>query len=317
MHRWKTHMSSGNPFMSPRGTLTSYIIGTIPVNMNHRFVSPLRLFTTISRRGVRCQQYHHFRTPFSKTKMEPHRAMTTASLPPLPATIDELRGKEKIINAPTIMTERPIPSFEPYKFPQHGDNILVIIPTANKDKTRILKSAFEKAGDKAPPGAEIHYTVVPVQSNVGEQPYNEAGPQGAFNRITNALNEFQNSSEKLAELEEKKIGTVIAAAIENFIQTKDLENGPADFGMVMLHNARTGKTVKALSEGVTVSREYVEHARTEGYEDGNENHGKMTVGYKLKEKLEDLDPADWHTLFVGKSRYEILTEAIDGLEVPW
>lgn len=64
----------------------------------------------------------------------------------------------------------------------------------------------------------VHKVIVPVESGVGEQPYNEAGMVGAHNRINNAIHRLLGRDYKPI-LQSKGIGTVILMAIENYIQS--------------------------------------------------------------------------------------------------
>jgi len=255
--------------------------------------------------------------------------LTTPSL--ARSSISDLPA-EKIIGAPRSLPLADLPPFPAYESlrnlnPQNTpdrNNVLLIIPTANSQKTRILLKAFS-----APPtGGKLHHLVVPADSGVGEQPYDDAGLQGAHNRIANALLQTLTSSPlKLdALLAEKKIGTVMAASIENYIQRQrqrpdggvDVGARPADYGVVMVHNATTGETAAVVSAGVTVPREYLEYARSFGFEEGDEMHGRVTVGYVLAANVPGLDLANWHAVVVGRSRYDLLEEAIEeGLRIPW
>jgi len=255
--------------------------------------------------------------------------LTTPSL--ARSSISDLPA-EKIIGAPRSLPLADLPPFPAYESlrnlnPQNTpdrNNVLLIIPTANSQKTRILLKAFSPP----PTGGKLHHLVVPADSGVGEQPYDDAGLQGAHNRIANALLQTLTSSPlKLdALLAEKKIGTVMAASIENYIQRQrqrpdggvDVGARPADYGVVMVHNATTGETAAVVSAGVTVPREYLEYARSFGFEEGDEMHGRVTVGYVLAANVPGLDLANWHAVVVGRSRYDLLEEAIEeGLRIPW
>ncbi|RYP67119.1 hypothetical protein DL771_007444 [Monosporascus sp. 5C6A] len=225
----------------------------------------------------------------------------------LASSIDKLRGTEAVLPAPT--PSLPLPTINSPVFRKHGDAILVVIPTANKQKSDLLTEAFNAL---KPSNVEIHYISAPSKSDVGEQPYDDAGVEGARNRITNALRELSEST-----LEEKKIGTVIAASIENYIQqpTED-ETRPVDYGVVMVHNATTGRSVMALSKGATAPRGYFDYAQSLGHE-GDKRYGRVTVGKLLAATVPGLEKADWHAVVAGVSRYELLKEAIKGLEIPW
>lgn len=232
--------------------------------------------------------------------------------PSLRQDAESLRNTENVVSPPNGEPES-MPPFTQYHFPRRGDAVLLIIPTANKHKTRILLAAFES---QKPPNISMHHIVIPAESEVGEQPYDKAGALGAYNRISNALHALATSPENQAILAKEQIGTVIAASIENYIQATGVPRA-VDYGVVMVHNATTGQTVTELSRGVTVPQAFVARARLDGFEDEDKNHGKVTVGSILAASVPGLDKADWHTVLAGTSRYDLLKEAIDKLEIPW
>ncbi|RYP73510.1 hypothetical protein DL770_007760 [Monosporascus sp. CRB-9-2] len=223
-------------------------------------------------------------------------------------TKSSIQGTETIV--PPFIDPAILP-FESHQYPLSGKGVLLIIPTANKQKEAILRGAF---GDQAPNGADLHVITVPFDSGVGEQPYNEAGSLGAHNRITNALRALhaENYQEMLGL---RGIGTVMVAAIESYIQT-DHVTRPTDYGIVMIRNATAEKTTACLSWGTTVDPAYVDRARRFGF-DGDPNFGRVTVGQVLAAHVPGLDKADWQVVLGGRSRYELLKEAIEQLEIPW
>jgi non-canonical (house-cleaning) NTP pyrophosphatase len=160
----------------------------------------------------------------------------------------------------------------------------------------------------------MHSVVVPFDSGVGEQPYNEAGVLGAHTRICNALRHL-DTPEFQETLVSKGIGTVIVASIENYIQLDNVGR-PTDYGVVVIHNATAGETVAGLSWGVTVPPAYVDRARRFGFE-GNPNYGRVAVGQVLAAHVPGLDKADWHSILAGRSRYDLLSDAIGRLTIPW
>jgi len=245
------------------------------------------------------------------------RKITTNALR---TSIAALQSTETVIPAPHPFESphaTPVPEIPKRVFPKHGNGILLVIPTANKHKTRILTEVFEK---QKPPGVStISYITVPAESDVGEQPYGlEAGVQGARNRIDKALQGLVDS--KGSVIREMGIGTVMAASIENFIQRPRAGDGcssPVDYGVVMVYNATTGKAVVGVSRGVTVPILYFEHALELGYVGGNENYGRVAVGDVLAAHVAGLDRADWHSVVSGVSRYDLLREVFDSIVIPW
>ncbi|KAH7012610.1 uncharacterized protein B0I36DRAFT_436644, partial [Microdochium trichocladiopsis] len=126
--------------------------------------------------------------------------------------------------------------------------IRAIIPTGNKDKVAIIKKYFEQRVSEQ---TKVKYAIVPVESDVGEQPYNAAGGQGAYNRIHNAVTNVEADTEAHE-------GFVVA--IENFIQVEDIDR-PTDFGVVLIHNVTHNTYAVNLSEGVTIDKAVVEAAK--------------------------------------------------------
>lgn len=228
----------------------------------------------------------------------------------LTSSIATLKDTETVLPPPAIDLTKP--PFTEYSFPSHGDNVLLLIPTANEGKVQVLTDAFKKQNPRA---ATIYPMVVPAKSDVGEQPYDGAGLQGAYNRTSNALHTFANSPDDLAIITKRAIGTVIVATIENYIQISGVPRA-VDYGVIMMHNANTGKTVTGVSHGVSVPEGYVSHARSFGFEN-SECHGRVSVGRVLAANVPGLDEADWHLVVVGRSRYELLREAIELLRIPW
>jgi len=188
---------------------------------------------------------------------------------------------------------------------------LLVIPTENKGKRRILEEAFR---ERAPKNVVVHVITVPVDSDVGEEPYNNAGAIGAHNRISNALTRL-GTSEYQNALTTKGIGTIIVASIESYIQTENIDR-PTDYGIVVLHNAMTCKTAVRVSSGVTVPLAYVNRARRFGYED-DQNQGRVTVGQILAANVPGLDKGDWHAVLAERSRYDLLRDTIRQMQIPW
>lgn len=253
----------------------------------------------------------------SSASLEEYAAANTASYAKelirgmsdgLTNSIASLRETETIV-PPHL--DIKVPPFEPQQFPRHGEAVLLVIPTINESKGRFLRKAFEK---QKPKGVVMHSVVVPFDSGVGEQPYNEAGVLGAHTRICNALRHL-DTPEFQETLVSKGIGTVIVASIENYIQLDNVGR-PTDYGVVVIHNATAGETVAGLSWGVTVPPAYVDRARRFGFE-GNPNYGRVAVGQVLAAHVPGLDKADWHSVLAGRSRYDLLSDAIGRLTIPW
>lgn len=223
-------------------------------------------------------------------------------------SVPDLKGTEKIV--PPHMDPR-LPPFQLHQYPSHGNAVLLVIPTENESKRRLLQEAFR---ERAPNDVIVHTVTISIDSGVGEQPYNGAGIIGAHHRISNALLRL-DTAEYQEIFKVKRIGTVIVASIESYIQTDNIDR-PADYGIVVIHNATKQQTTACISCGVTVPPAYVNRARRFGFE-GDPNRGRVTVGQILAAHVPGLDKADWQLVLAGHSRYDLLKDAIRQLRIPW
>lgn len=146
------------------------------------------------------------------------------------------------------------------------------------------------------------------ESGVGEQPYDEKGLEGAYNRLRNALTWLMNN-EKL--LEDERVGTVMIAAIESYIQRG---NPAVDYGVVIFYNAMLDKAAATLFCGVTVPQDFLNEAEAGGFDDNEKKRGKITLG-KVLEQVFDVERRNWHEVVCGRSRYDIVEEAVEKLDV--
>lgn len=220
----------------------------------------------------------------------------------------DLEGAEKIL--PPHMDPR-LPPFQLHQYPSHGNAVLLLIPTENESKWRLLQEAFR---ERAPNDVIVYTVTFSIDSGVGEQPYNEAGIIGAHNRISNALLRL-DTAEYQETFKMKRMGTVIVASIENYIQTDNIDR-PTDDGVVVIHNATTQQTTACISWGITVPPAYVNRARRFGFE-GDPNRGRVTVDQILAAHVPGLDKADWQSVLAGHSRYDLLKDAIRQMPIPW
>ncbi|OCL13490.1 hypothetical protein AOQ84DRAFT_310481 [Glonium stellatum] len=223
-------------------------------------------------------------------------------------SVEKMAGTENIVSP---QADPSLPLFQLHQYPNYGKAVLLVISTENKGKRKILEEAFR---ERAPKDGTMHVITVPVASDVGEQPYNNAGAIGAYNRISNALT-CLDTAEHRKNLAAKGIGTVIVASIESYIQTENIDR-PTDYGIIVLHNATTCNTAVRVSSGVTVPFEYVNRARRFGYE-GDQNQGRVTVGQILAANVPGLDKGDWHAVLAERSRYDLLKDAIREMQIPW
>ncbi|GAB1310593.1 hypothetical protein MFIFM68171_00803 [Madurella fahalii] len=233
-----------------------------------------------------------------------------------------------------------------FTLPEKADrnNVLLVIPTANESKSALLRGQLE---DRKPDNVNLHYLVIKADSGVGEQPYDAAGARGAYNRVRNAVDQLALAEHQVF-LRERRIGTVLVGAVENFIvryrppylrqaapAAYEADTLPVDYGLLVLcrvtaaagprAHAVLGEDAwewsSAVSRGVTVPREYWLAAETHGFEDAGEGqtrtHGKVTVGEVLAANVPELDKANWHERLAGVSRYQLLRDAMEKVHIPW
>ncbi|KAJ1328114.1 inosine/xanthosine triphosphatase [Microdochium nivale] len=192
---------------------------------------------------------------------------------------------------------------------------IVAIPTENKHKVALIKEYFHR---RLPIKSTVHFDVVPSESCVGEQPYDDAGTKGAWNRMRNAMLHITGCPDMTRLWEQRKPSEVFFATIENFIQTTSIAR-PTDFGVVIVASAKRRTYSGCITTGVTVDPRYVDAARCYGADGdfgGVANHGRVTVGTVLASRYPGLDKANWHEVVAGVSRYELLRRAINSLPLP-
>jgi hypothetical protein len=219
--------------------------------------------------------------------------------------------------------------------------------TANKSKTRLITTHLDQHAAKPTP-VHLAYHQIPAESCVGEQPYDADGPRGAFNRVVNAVRALAASETHRRALVAGGFGTLLVAAVENYIWRKPegakivrktMRNGrpvlvarrvPVDYGVVVfcviplvggggdLERNAVVKWAVGVSGGVTVPREYYDDAQKYGFEDEKtKRQGKVTVGKVLGANIPGLDDADWHKELADVSRYDLLSGAMKEMVVPW
>lgn len=246
-----------------------------------------------------------------------------ANLKALPDTVESFKGSERVVNRPEAPRADDITPFKPHPklAHQHGDKILVIVPTENESKVALITKKLRDRASDARKDLQLldPFGKVQADSDVGEQPYNlKSGLQGAHNRISNALNKLSGDDKFVSSLEKNQVGTLMIASIENYIQIEGV-NRPADHGLVLVYNVTTDNTVIALSRGVTIDPAFVKAAQEFGFKDDNPNFGNKTVGEILSERFNGVDKADWHKVVTEESvsRYDLLGEAFNKLDIPW
>ncbi|KAK3294451.1 uncharacterized protein B0H64DRAFT_443530 [Chaetomium fimeti] len=276
--------------------------------------------------------------------------------PNLPTNLELLQNNTSILPAPSAAklsnrhkpNPQTLPTIPPPAPPRDGTRsypapnraiVQVVIPTANKGKVDLLVGHLRRT---KPAGVTIAgHTEVPADSGVGEQPYDGAGPRGAFRRVVAAVRKLGGDGEYRARLAARGVGTLLVASVENFLAREEEIVGaaagtgrvggavPVDYGVVVFCRVDLvgGETAPpppwvwrvGVSRGVTAPAEYWRAAEAFGFEDQAREHGRVTVGELLAANIPGLDKADWHKVLAGVSRYELLGEAMRAMEaeLPW
>jgi hypothetical protein len=195
----------------------------------------------------------------------------------------------------------------------YGNNILLLVPTNNPDKTELLKTIIKKDLENI---NNKEATLVTLQNDVetpAAQPYDDMGVKCLTARTEAMVAHIRTLNEYL---EQKKIGTIVIGVVENYIRKSD----GVDFGIVMVYNVTINKRVWGVSSGVPTQKEYLEEAQQEGFVDDQKTGGRITYGSVLERlfgdaaREENIDiSANWHELVCGKPRYELLKEVIKKL----
>lgn len=223
---------------------------------------------------------------------------------------DKILYKQTIVPAPSPVKFPPLRTASPTPAKKFGDNIFLFIPTANVFKKKVIEA---KARAQLQKDQQSRLVVFQhdVDSGVGNQPYDENGIKGAYNRILNAILYLDQHPDLL---EKNKVGTVLVGAIENYIQ-RSATGGPAiDHAAVVMFNATKQTVVGLVGKGVTVPIDALKEAERFGFDDEERRSGKVTVGEVLANEF-GIDKADWNKVVTGVSRYKLIEEVLGELNV--
>ncbi|KAH7131465.1 hypothetical protein B0J13DRAFT_562649 [Dactylonectria estremocensis] len=241
--------------------------------------------------------------------------MSTIKIPVVPElqkTLEEVRNTQKIVPPPQRRGQ--LRSFPARSFETYGDGVMVVTPTGNESKMDEVSRRFAKFVQPS----KLQFARMHVGSNVGEQPYDEEGLTGGFNRLNGAFDLLETPMCQ-TQLKDSKIGTVIGMSIESFMQLEfegEKIMRAVDYAAIIVHNATTGKSDFTISEGVPMNPAYVEIARSLGFEDAEKKHGKVTGGKVFAAHVPGVDHADWQAVVTGVTRYDTLRKAMDKMKNP-
>ncbi|HET6346262.1 MAG TPA: hypothetical protein VFH51_15115 [Myxococcota bacterium] len=237
-----------------------------------------------------------------------------------------------------VLTEahRGLIQLEPWRgeMPVQGSRMLLVVPSKNTFKVDTLNARLA-AGYGLDPKTEIEVLVVPHESGVGNQPYGlERALKGATNRINNTV-AVLGDGEQFTALTggahttfasfcaAKGIGDIRIGSIENIFVDKGsdgqlLQKG-YDVGATMLYDPCAHPSATAFdanfSRRVLVDRRYIDRAKRAGLSQGK-TENEVEVGQIIAGNVEGATSDDWHKVFCGESRYDLLREACDGLRLP-
>ena len=198
------------------------------------------------------------------------------------------------------------PYFDPSFQNGHGSRVLLIIRARNEaEMDVVVEKVRPEIGD-----AELE--IVQVQHRSSLQQYNDMGLESLQLGMHDAI----DCARRERQYQQGNIGTVIVAAVENYIRTSTRDSSGADFGAIMVCNTKTRRSAFGVSRGVPVQSEYLREARAgEHYHAGSE----PAYSYLLrrfhaaaqKRRGSDFDiEDDWHLLVCGISRYDLPVECI-------
>ncbi|KAK4132810.1 hypothetical protein BT67DRAFT_424801 [Trichocladium antarcticum] len=254
----------------------------------------------------------------------------------LETSLSLLRGSETIVPPPPFSFHpppNPPASIIPHASRSRNrnrNNVLALIPTKNTHKAALIRAHLLQ---HKPADIRLQFRTFDADPGVGEQPYDSAGLQGAVNRCLDAARQAAAAGVDGAGAD--GVGWFLVGSVENYIARPGGrpwrewggEGRPVDYGVVVfarveLDDAGAGGVWEwrvGLSEGVTVPVEYWRRAEADGFEDAEGRYGKRTVGEVLAASVRGpaLDKADWHQVVAGKSRYALLKDAMEKVEVPW
>jgi hypothetical protein len=222
----------------------------------------------------------------------------------------------------------------PGELPLQGSRILLVVPSKNGFKVDTLRARLA-AGYELDPKTDIEVLVVPHDSGVGNQPYGlKRALKGATNRNNNTV-DVLGDAEKFTALTggapttlaafcaAKDIGDIRIGSIENIFVDKGsdgqlLQKG-YDVGATMFYDPCAGAAPTAFdanfSRRVLVDRRYIDRAKSEGLSQGK-TENEVEVGKIIAGNVEGATNDDWHKIFCGESRYDLLREACDGVRLP-
>ncbi|KAH6383050.1 hypothetical protein HBI60_259130 [Parastagonospora nodorum] len=192
-----------------------------------------------------------------------------------------------------------------------GQYVLLLVPTANKEEKQWLQSLLQ---DHVGEFKLVSYAY-DVDTGV-EQPYDDTATDCLTKRLLDMVAVTESSIQMLEELD---IGTVIIAAVENYIRVSEHDESAVDFGVAVFYDAGTGALAQTTSRGVPLQPSFLREAQEQGLASVRRRADSVTYGeivekYFGKPARQRYGPdfeisKDWHEVVCGSSRHDLLKDA--------
>ncbi|NXI71161.1 PRRC1 protein, partial [Anseranas semipalmata] len=175
---------------------------------------------------------------------------------------------------------------------------LDIVVTSNKEvKVAAIRDAFQEVFGMAVVTGEA------AQSNIAPQPVGyAAGLKGAQERI--------DSLRRTGVIHEKQPAVSVESFIEELLPDKWF-----DIGCLIIEDPVHGIHLEAFTQATPVPLQYVQQAKSLTPQDYNLRWSGLlvTVGEVLEKNIVNVNRTDWHVLFTGMSRRQMIYSAAKAL----
>uniref|UniRef100_A0A8C4V4Y6 Proline rich coiled-coil 1 n=1 Tax=Falco tinnunculus TaxID=100819 RepID=A0A8C4V4Y6_FALTI len=175
---------------------------------------------------------------------------------------------------------------------------LDIVVTSNKEvKVAAIRDAFQEVFGMAVVTGEA------AQSNIAPQPVGyAAGLKGAQERI--------DSLRRTGVIHEKQPAVSVESFIEELLPDKWF-----DIGCLIIEDPIHGIHLEAFTQATPVPLQYVQQAKSLTPQDYNLRWSGLlvTVGEVLERNIQNVNRTDWHVVFTGMSRRQMIYSAAKAL----
>ena len=184
------------------------------------------------------------------------------------------------------------------RLPRYGSNHLLCVPSQNVHKVEV----FRQHEQARYPGVVLS-KLLNQPSDVPEQPFDDEGVQGAFNRTRHFL-DWLASCEGQQFLQEQQVGHVVVDAMENFIACRDAAT-PSDHACVIRTDLGAMTCQVGVTVGVTVPRDCLAQSQAA--------QGGVTVGKLMAAAQPSIADHDWHSTLAKVSRYTLVSDLLQAM----